>query len=693
MRQSNKDSEIAMNSERHPPLVSEESNTRSRVSLIVILIVFLVIGFNVSCLIPYNHPSTESHFLDDVFDVWRASSYEEFKVIPANQSNCGEEWELILGDKMLWEGTQKGCHCPEDRIEKHTCTYKEINEQNCKNIKSTPKINITAINGVNICGKRGNLTFYDIREPHQTRWPNQNRLLQEVEEESEKTPEVNKEASEVAIPEKTSEDDTSETSDIAEIEGDFLPEELQDTLLPSEEINITGIPLKIQKVSFEPDEPEEESKPESLPLELIKQTPLPDSTAKSTLMKPNLKVPLTNYQKNEIKRIKNLKWEEDIKKANEEREGEYQKSLNADPLHYECVPNYKPCGAKNSDGKFPFCIPEDKHCPVNNVNIIPSRTQKMSEGYKAIPINENLTFIYTTQGERLPIMDFKLTESLPCVNSHEESISQERKYYPLIKNLENKGCKTTFAKEFEFDRRYNFVYKVDEQTLFSDNGIWCLKNDNQCFVPRDPSQDHDRDLAYKTIGNFTKRLPLFDEFGNSKEFSYNLFARHYIPWDRNNPMCGNIGSVTLSSVATHYTDYVDNKYLALYLSGGGAIVFTAVAFVLLFIADCCCENPHGKRSIVGILNIMAIIIFIGFLMFYCVTIYWLINHIGEHQIEYRTYSQNECSDEYLNKLVFNYAEDQDALSDRLWHTIYFICKSIFTGVLLIFYTMVNVMIK
>lgn len=62
-------------------------------------------------------------------------------------------------------------HTIEDRL----CSFEELSDNDCQNIKPTPEISINVFKGSIICARRGKLDFYDIRTPHNTRW------LQEVE--------------------------------------------------------------------------------------------------------------------------------------------------------------------------------------------------------------------------------------------------------------------------------------------------------------------------------------------------------------------------------------------------------------------------------------------------------------------------------------------------------------------------------
>jgi hypothetical protein len=109
--------------------------------------------------------------------------------------------------------------------------------------------------------------------------------------------------------------------------------------------------------------------------------------------------------------------------------------------------------------------------------------------------------------------------------------------YPLTLNSEHKGCLNSFSKAFRFDTRYNFVGKVDEETLFKDNDI---------------------DKIIET-------LPNYHEYSDPKDYEYNLYARHYVPWDRNNFQCSYDGSIYLVQEAEAYTEYITSSYFLLYI--------------------------------------------------------------------------------------------------------------------------------
>lgn len=83
--------------------------------------------------------------------------------------------------------------------------------------------------------------------------------------------------------------------------------------------------------------------------------------------------------------------------------------------------------------------------------------------------------------------------------------------------------------------------KIDEETLFKDNGI----------------------------DKIIKDLPKYGDYSNPKDYEYSLYARHYIPWDRNNPQCSYDGSIYLVEEAEAYNGYIENIYLILTAMGLG----------------------------------------------------------------------------------------------------------------------------
>lgn len=337
-----------------------------------------------------------------------------------------------------------------------------------------------------------------------------------------------------------------------------------------------------------------------------------------------------------------------------------------DASHKNCLPGYKVCGSPMKGNRYPYCIPSSMTCPVNDIRVVSANVVEIPEGYTKLSLSKDWNLIYTTRGTKLPIIDFKLTESLPCVNPTEIGFTPGRRWYPLQVQNGRRGCLSSFNQALIFDTRYKFVGKTDEATLFEDN-----------------------DIAPKV-----KNLPLYEEFTESKAYEYSLYARAYIPWDRNNPDCSaHDGEIDLAKEADEYEYYIKSRNTLLSVLGVGGFVFMICGFLVLAFIRFGPQDNSERKSAIGTSTIAFIVIFILFLLAYSAVVFLLIKNVNAHQDEYRHYSDHSCSDKYMNLLVSSFAENQTYIPQRFWHTLYFISKCLLTALLLIFYVLITMIVK
>ena len=149
----------------------------------------------------------------------------------------------------------------------------------------------------------------------------------------------------------------------------------------------------------------------------------------------------------------------------------------------------------------------------------------MPSHYAVVKLNKDWNLIYTPYSSKMAIMDFEITESLPCINKNETSFTPGRKWYPLLRdkkkyyNLKSqhniddeyndvsmpKGCLTSYSQALKFDTRYRFVANTDEEQLFKDNNI----------------------------DGIVSSLPIYKDYSDPNEYIYNLYARSYIIYTGN----------------------------------------------------------------------------------------------------------------------------------------------------------------
>jgi hypothetical protein len=107
------------------------------------------------------------------------------------------------------------------------------------------------------------------------------------------------------------------------------------------------------------------------------------------------------------------------------------------------------------------------------MKIIASDVKQVPDDYKTINLSEKWNIIVSNRSFRTPLLNFKLAEELPCMNTRERGFTAGRRFYPLFKlDYVNGGCKSSFAESLKFDTRYDFIDKIEEDDLYADNSLW-----------------------------------------------------------------------------------------------------------------------------------------------------------------------------------------------------------------------------
>ena len=90
--------------------------------------------------------------------------------------------------------------------------------------------------------------------------------------------------------------------------------------------------------------------------------------------------------------------------------------------------------------------------------------------YETIQLSKDWKLIFTRQGLHLPLYNFRLTESMPCISPNEYETTPGR---PIIMQqtgaeglAKQGGCVSTIDNTISYDFRYRYLDKVDEATLF-----------------------------------------------------------------------------------------------------------------------------------------------------------------------------------------------------------------------------------
>lgn len=133
----------------------------------------------------------------------------------------------------------------------------------------------------------------------------------------------------------------------------------------------------------------------------------------------------------------------------------------------QCQPGYKHCGS--GDENTVLCIHNDQKCPINHVEIN-NATNLPKPGYETIPLGDSVFLSYTSKHEGLPIVRFKLTEGMVCADSEEQTTSENRTLYGLLKNVHSSECRSKIGNSY-YDTSYERVGSIKEETLYKDNGV------------------------------------------------------------------------------------------------------------------------------------------------------------------------------------------------------------------------------
>ena len=96
--------------------------------------------------------------------------------------------------------------------------------------------------------------------------------------------------------------------------------------------------------------------------------------------------------------------------------------------------------------------------------------------------------------------------------------------YPLFTQKSSKGWISSFNKAMIFDTRYLYAGKTSEAQLFKDN----------------------------SLDKLVESLPLHKEYFNSKEYDYTLYAKTYVPWNKENPEWSNNNEVEITTMTEQY---------------------------------------------------------------------------------------------------------------------------------------------
>ena len=120
----------------------------------------------------------------------------------------------------------------------------------------------------------------------------------------------------------------------------------------------------------------------------------------------------------------------------------------------------------------PFCIKSHLPCPLNDIKIISSDVNMIPPNYTVLPLTSKYNIIYSSTSFLPPILNFKLSEHIPCISELEHGHTPGRVVYPLfILDHESWGCKSSFSEALKYDPWYVFIDKISEEELYKQNSL------------------------------------------------------------------------------------------------------------------------------------------------------------------------------------------------------------------------------
>lgn len=141
-------------------------------------------------------------------------------------------------------------------------------------------------------------------------------------------------------------------------------------------------------------------------------------------------------------------------------------------------------------------------CPINDIIITEDSELKNDPQYTRVNLGDHKSLLFTTSANFLPVVQFKLTEGLPCITEDEFDITENRYAYKLIDRSSNQGCLTPLNGEVLYDERYRLIDSESELSLYKENGILDALQAN----------------------------PNYKAYEYSRDYSFNLYQKSYIRW-------------------------------------------------------------------------------------------------------------------------------------------------------------------
>ena len=150
------------------------------------------------------------------------------------------------------------------------------------------------------------------------------------------------------------------------------------------------------------------------------------------------------------------------------------KNITITRSNEDCPNKYRKCGKIDSLGNL-LCVEEDLKCPLNYFKISNQTISNYTSSIIKFQL-ENNEFAYFSNEyiEQDILIDFKITESLPCVDPSEESYDKD----PYILEKNNvKSCQTNYGQQYK-DSRYSVIDSFNYYDLLKNNSLSIYYDNN-----------------------------------------------------------------------------------------------------------------------------------------------------------------------------------------------------------------------
>ena len=269
----------------------------------------------------------------------------------------------------------------------------------------------------------------------------------------------------------------------------------------------------------------------------------------------------------------------------------------------DCDFGFKACGASSDQPAERICIDESLSCPVNRVLVGSAAQVAGFDKILDISPEKKLGISYNHTG--LPVVQFKISPGLPCIDSSDDNRASNKRYH----ELENKGSGCDKYGDFTVDSRWDDVDNVTEYKLYNENGIMSK----------------------------IAALPESDTSVQAHSNLWHLYSREYIEW---NPTCTANGKlITRQRIANDSKNLSDSvKDYQVWIV---VISVFFVCFGILTLIIACCRKCAPFSQIFMLIIKAVVIVFCAIM---CVLYFKSNSVIVENEGPFSNLMLSGCSD-------------------------------------------------